>query len=193
MRFARPSGASCARLLLVLSCLVIAGCDKASLTPNQAVEKGLKDAGISKDTVYPLGGTVTIDSQPPALQQGQRLVVMLNDPQKPNESSASKLMAEATSNGEFSFGTYQKADGVKPGKYTLTFAVLRRKGKRGLAGPDALKNLFNDPDKNANISEFIIDHQAPGKSNYAFNLEFAGKDAAQPGPHSLTDLTESFK
>jgi hypothetical protein len=77
-----------------------------------------------------------------------------------------------------------------PGKYVLTFALLKQKGKFGLVGPDRLNNLYNDPDKNATVEGFTIDHQAPGKSDYVFDLKVAGKDAGTLGPHSITNIVD---
>jgi hypothetical protein len=177
-----------AGVILTIAFLTAAGCNR-SPTPDESIDKGLKEAGLTKVTAYPLAGKVTIDQQPLQLAQGQRLVLMLNDPQKPDELWTQKPFVEANSEGDFTFGTYRKGDGIKAGKYVVTFAVLKRKGKKGLAGPDQLKNLYNDPDKNQ--QNFNIDHQAPGKTDYAFNLDMAGKEAAQPGPHALTNMLDS--
>jgi hypothetical protein len=92
----------------------------------------------------------------------------------------------ASEDGHFSFSQ----EGVESGHYVLIFALLRRKGLRNLLGPDGLNNLYNDPDANAKSHpEFVIDHQAPGKTDYTFNLDIAGKDAvASPGPHAVTKV-----
>ena len=185
---ARRLGIHYGGVILTIAFLTAAGCNH-SVAPDEAIDKGLKEAGITKDAIYPLAGKVTIDQQPPQLAERQRLVVMLNDPQKPDEPWDQKPVAEANSEGDFTFGTYRKGDGIKSGKYVVTFAVFKFSGKRGLLGPDQLKNLYNDPDKNQ--QNFSIDHQAPGKSDYVFNLEMAGKQAAQPGPHALVDMRDS--
>lgn len=169
-------------ILSGIAILSIVGCNRTQ-SSDEALNKALAGAGISKDAVYPLAGKVTIDSQPPQLAKGQRLIVMLNDPQKLDQSSLDKRYESTNANGEFSFTTYKKGDGVKAGKYILTFAILRRAGKRGIVGPDQLKNLYNDPDKNEKIAQFVIDHQAPGKTDYDFNLDMAGKEAnTSPAP-----------
>ncbi len=115
---------------------------------------------------------------------------MLNDPEKLDVPPAKRRYVETTPSGDFSFSTYEPQDGIKPGKYVLTFAILKERGKFGMVGPDKLNNLYNDPDKNADIAEFKIDHKAPGKSDYSFNLELAGREAATPGPHSITNTID---
>jgi hypothetical protein len=82
------------------------------------------------------------------------------------------------------FGTYTAADGVKVGIYVLRFAQLQPNGKH-YVGPDALRNLYNDPDKNAEIAEFKIDHKASGKKDYAFNLKLDNRATAEPGAHAI--------
>ncbi len=83
-----------------------------------------------------------------------------------------------------SFGTYTAADGVKAGIYVLRFAQLQPNGKH-YVGPDALRNHYNDPDKNAQIAEFKIDHKGPEKKDYAFDFKLDNPAAVEPGPHAL--------
>jgi hypothetical protein len=73
------------------------------------------------------------------------------------------------------------------GIYVLTFAQLQPNGTR-YVGPDALRNLYNDPDTNAEIAEFKIDHKAPGKKDYAFDLKLDNSAAVEPGPHAIKSL-----
>jgi hypothetical protein len=168
--------------------LVSSGCFGTSA--DQALNNALASAGQQKEKVYPFAGQVTIDSQPPKLEKHEALIVMLNDPEKPDAPPITRRYVETKANGEFCFSTYEPKDGIKPGKYILTFAILREKGKFGLIGPDKLSNLYNDSDKNSNIPEFTIDQKAPGKSDYSFNLELAGRDAASPGPHAITSIVD---
>ena len=72
----------------------------------------------------------------------------------------------------------------------FAFALLTRKGQGNFIGPDALNNLYNDPDANAKAHpEFAIDHQAPGKTDYQFNLEAAGQPpVSSPGRHAVTKV-----
>jgi hypothetical protein len=176
-------------LCVGLACVTCTGCS-GQQSSDQALNNAIGGAGLSKDAISPLAGQVTVDGRPPELARGQRLIVMLNDPQKLDTPSMAKTYVETSSQGEFVFTTYKKGDGVKPGKYILTFAILKKAGKRGMEGPDQLKNLYNDPEKNDKIPEFVIDHKAPGKSDYSFNLQVAGKEAATPGPNALTDLLD---
>ena len=63
---------------------------------------------------------------------------------------------------------------LPPGKYVMLFAELSYKPPLGFFGSDGLKNLYNDPDVNAKKPDFVINHQAPGKKDYTFNLTLAG-------------------
>lgn len=48
--------------------------------------------------------------------------------------------------------------------------------------PDGLKNLYNDPEKNLSDPNLIVTVESPGRTDYEFNLQVAGKDAvAAPG------------
>ncbi len=86
------------------------------------------------------------------------------------------------------FSSYGIGDGVPPATYVVVFAVLTDKKKHGYVGPDELKNLYNDPEKNEKIPEFKIDHKAPGKTDYDFNLKVAGNENPTPGPKALTSI-----
>ncbi len=175
--------------LLVLTAIVASsGCSGQSAS--SALDYSLANAKLAKEGVYPLAGQVTVDGQPPQLEKRDNLIVMLNEPGKMEIPSAQKRNVTVRPDGSFAFSTYGPNDGIRPGKYILTFAVLRAKGKIGDLGPDKLNNLYNDPDKNSTIPEFVIDHQAPGKSDYRFNLEVAGKEGLAAGPHALTDLID---
>ena len=169
--------------------LVSSGCF-GSRSADQALNNALANAGQQKEPIYPLSGQVTIDGQPPHLEKHEALIVMLNDPENLDAPPTRRRYVETTPSGDFSFSTYESQDGVKPGKYILTFAILRERGKFGLIGPDKLNNLYNDPDKSSNIPEFTIDHKAPGKSDYSFNLEVAGKEAVLPGPRAITRIVQ---
>jgi hypothetical protein len=96
---------------------------------------------------------------------------------------------------------------TKPGKYIVTFAELHQAqiaggpkpigGGRGPGGqmrhtlgpPDELKNLYNDPDKNATDEKFKLNLQMPGQDNYQVDLAVAGKEpVAQAAPHAVTEI-----
>ncbi len=176
--------------LLASSALLLSSGCFGSRSADQALTNALAQAGQQKEPIYPLAGNVTIDGLPPHFEKHEALIVMLNEPEKLDTPPTTRRYVETTPSGEFCFSTYEPRDGTKPGKYILTFAILREKGKFGLIGPDKLNNLYNDPDKNSSIPELTIDHQAPGKSGYSFNLEVAGKEPASPGPHAITRIVQ---
>jgi hypothetical protein len=90
--------------------------------------------------------------------------------------------------------SYERGDGVPTGSYVVLFAeliptpLMATKRSKGLRGPDGLMNLYNDPDRNKQDVQFKIDITPPGKSDYAFDLKVAGKEAATPGPHAVTEI-----
>jgi hypothetical protein len=172
-----------------LALLTAVGCTGNA---DRALEEALNASGQTRTIVYPFAGKVTIDGEPPKLERRQRLVVMLNDSAHSEVPTAQRTYVIAGPEGEFAFGTYKSDDGVAPGKYVVTFAVFKRRGNAGLEGPDALQNLYNDPEKNAGFSELVIDHKAPGSFAYEFWLTIAGKDAGTLGPHSLTNLRDTY-
>lgn len=181
-------------LFVAVCCCGCSGCS-GTQSSDEGIKAALTNANQEKHSVAPLAGKVTIDGQPPHFDKpNQRIFVMLNDPQKPDVPLTDRPTATANSEGEFAFSTYNKGDGWAPGHYVLTFAVLTKKGKKGDVGPDALNNLYNDPDVNAKTPEFVIDHQSPGKSDYAFDLKIEGKEPVKtPGPHALTTLETPTK
>jgi hypothetical protein len=113
---------------------------------------------------------------------------MLHDPATVKTAKGPPPKAICQPNGDFAFNTYVQGDGVRAGKYVLTIAELRHAPRMGYVGPDALKNLFNDPDANAKVDEFVIDHQPPGRTDYVFDLRVEGREPATPGPNAITKL-----
>ena len=161
----------------------LAGCAKPA---NESLEAFLKQAGPARANIFPLAGKVTIDGQPPHLERPDRLLVMLTDPSKPD--SPRRLYRQCDDEGNFAFTTFVKGDGVPAGTYVVTFAVLKLT-PRGFVGPDQLKNLYNDPERNAENRDFNIAHQSPGKTDYAFDLKLAGLEGlANAGAKALTEL-----
>src|ERR1700691_4033228 len=78
--------------------------------------------------------------------------------------------------GEFSFQSYVAHDGVEPGTYIVTFAKLRKRDS-SLVGPDGFQNLYNDAERNQQqYPELKIEHHAPGKKDYIFDLKIAGRE-----------------
>ena len=188
MRMERFMRRMCWRAIGVIGgCAVLAtaGCSRSE---NQSLDALLKQTGKTRADVYPLAGKVTFDGQTPNVVWPDRLVVMLYDSSKPNLPPNKRPCRQCNDEGEFAFGTYTTGDGLRAGTFVVTFAVLKIT-MQGLKGPDQLKNLYNDPDRNAAVSDFNIVHQAPGKTDYAFDLKIAGQvPIATPGPKALTEL-----
>jgi hypothetical protein len=185
-----------------LKCLVgffvlisaLPGCTRQN-TAKEAVDQWFKSNPEAKRfTVAPFAGTVTIDGLLPERKSDSHLFILLNDPQH-LEKLPTRYM-EVADDGRFGFMTYLAGDGVPVGKYVVEFAqlsvprggTLRRGGgiARIYRGPDGLKNLYNDPEKNKDIKEFLVDVTEPGRDDYQFNLSVAGKEPASPGKYSAT-------
>ena len=172
----------------VTSELVCCGCGPS--TAEQRVSAELHRTGKQRVAVYPLAGRVTIDGIPPsAIAKGRsKVLVMLNNVSNPDDPPEKRPFMEADPDGAFRFSTYGNGDGVPAGKYVFTFAQLNFRKKEGYVGPDGLKNLFNDPEKNVDKSDFTIEHKAPGRKNYVFDLRTLGEEEATPGPKALIKI-----
>jgi hypothetical protein len=169
------------KVFVACAILLAAGCGTRS--PEQRLNDALAKAGKTREPVFPLAGKVTVDGAPPSGDLS--ILVILNDPKNPDQPLNERPSTDCKRDGTFSFTTTDPGDGVKPGTYVITFAQLgRTMGRR--RGPDALENLYNDPEKNAQVPEFKIDHQAPGKKDYVFDLKVAGEPPGAVGPHSYT-------
>jgi hypothetical protein len=173
---------------LALCCV---GCGPPN--PQQRINAELERTGQKLAAVAPLSGRVTIDGQPPSSilkDKSQKLVVMLCDVSKPDQRPDHRPHVNANPDGSFRFASYGIDDGVPPATYVFVFAVLTDQRKQGYVGPDELKNLYNDPEKNEKIPDFKIDHKAPGKSDYEFNLKLAGNENPTPGSKALTSIND---
>ena len=168
---------------LVLLALTIAGCTRTQ-SADQALAKAYEATGGQREEVAKVAGTVTIDGQPVGDTGPMRTIVILYDPHKPDASRKAPLYAVCDEDGHFEFTRYSKGDGVPPGSYTVLFEELVARTGSRFTGEDQLKNLYNDPDK----SPFHVDISPPGKTDWMFNLEIAGKDPATPGPHAVKQL-----
>jgi hypothetical protein len=171
---------------LALLSLLSAGCNKTQST-QEALDAQLQTLNVPKANVAPFAGKVTVDGQPPALQRGQVLLIMLYDQKNPDKSKR-PLYTTCKKDGSFEFYRYVAGDGAPVGSYVVLFAALRPSRGKGLIQPDGLKNLYDDPDKNANNKDFVVEVAPPGKTDYAFNLEMAGKEPGTPGPHAITEI-----
>jgi hypothetical protein len=186
MRFSWCSFSRPYALIVVLAVGCAGGCGRQSA--DDSVNKLLKEAGQQRADVSPLAGKVTIDGHAPNTRPGggPKVIVILTDPAKPDAPVSGRPKATCQPNGEFSFNTYGTGDGVAAGKYVVAIVELKFDKRKGYVGPDGLKNLYNDPDKNASEGGFVIEHKAPGKNDYVFNLEVEGHEPGTPGPHSIT-------
>jgi hypothetical protein len=164
------------------------GCGSHTQTAQDALDRQYKDnPQLTRLALAKFGGTVTVDGQPPA--KGTVIVVMLNDPKKPFVRNHATSYAVSTPEGSFEFSTSIKGDGTLPGSYIVTFAELHPHGRRGFFPPDELKNLYNDPDKNAGKPDFHVELTPPGKSDYTFDLRVAGEQPVEkPGPNATTEM-----
>jgi|HubBroStandDraft_6_1064221.scaffolds.fasta_scaffold77633_1 hypothetical protein len=186
-------------VLSLVAASVFSGCTGSS---HGAREDELQQAakGAKQKPVAKVAGHVSIDGQPP--DKDTKLFVILNDPAHlaiPKEGPA--YLASCDPDGNFTFTSYLHGDGVPPGKYVVTFAQLhvpktggpRSMGRmiaREYVGPDGLKNLYSDPEKNKNEKDFNIEVAEPGKSDYEFNLSIAGKDGVNPGQYAVRRLSQ---
>ncbi len=161
MRKAAANLAPWGILACLLTCLLTAaiGCGRSDQRLLQAIGK----TGRERRPVCPLAGKVTIDGQiPPSAAPNQKLIVMLFDRAQPKLNVNQRPYVECNSQGEFSFTTYKTGDGIDPGDYVIVFAQLTlNRSDDSYQGPDGLKNLYNDPDKNGTNPEFSIKHEAP--------------------------------
>jgi len=176
--------------ILFVFALTIAGCSGRE-NADQSLDRALQESNRTRDATAKFAGKVTIDGQKPALGRGQSLVVMLYDPQKPPaDRQLMPRAARCRPDGSFTFNTYGTDDGAPVGNYIILFAVLKA-AKGGFRGPDGLKNLYNDPDKNDKIPDYRLDLKAPGKTDAAFDLTVAGKDpVTTPGLHAATGIAK---
>jgi hypothetical protein len=165
-----------ATLILTLSF----GCEGRQSTAER-LEKAYKSAGMDPVTVYPLGGKITVDNLPPEAKSGtSRFVVIAYDDSKPDAKAKGNARAFIKPDGSFELPP------LPAGTYVMLFAQLGYNSRLGFLGSDGLENLYNDPDVNSRKPDFVIHHQAPGKTDYTFNLSVAGETPpAVPGPKAF--------
>ena len=175
-------------ILAGLAVLATSGCGRSSAEQRLGVQ--LKAANATKHDVSPLAGKVLVDGLPArTVSSSQRTVVVLFDRTKADLPVNQRPIAECNPQGEFTFSTYGNGDGVKVGQYVVAIAQLPVESREGpdSRGLDELKNRYNDPDKNAERPEFVIDHKSPGKTDYQFELKVAGEEpVTSPAPRAVT-------
>jgi hypothetical protein len=186
--------AQAAFAMTAMSALFV-GCSQKSA--KQALDQAyLDNPKVERASIAPFEGTVTVDGAPGGKDRTV-LFVILNDPKHPQDPhKLPKLIAGCEPDGHFDFTTFNAHDGVQCGSYIVTFVQLKnlaapfgRNKKAGYGPPDELKNLYNDPDKNAEVAEFHVEIKPPGIKDAHFDLIVAGKEpVVQPGPHALTSI-----
>jgi hypothetical protein len=196
----RPGRSLACVFVCILAATAFSGCTKTGGARTDQIEQTALLQ--NKVSVAKFAGHVSVDGQPPAAENGT-LFVILNDPAHP--VAGGKASTNCDEQGNFSFTTYLPGDGVGVGKYVVTFAQFKSDQGRGTSGhghrmgspsmnrdyvgPDGLKNLYNDPDKNKDDSAFAVEVASPGRTDYEFNLELAGKTAVKfPGAFAATRL-----
>jgi hypothetical protein len=160
--------------------IVSSGCDGRQ-SAAERLDKAYKSAGMDPVAGYPLGGRLTIDNEPPVAKSARsRFVAIAYATAKPDAKANSNARVFVKPDGTFELSA------LPPGKYVMLFAQLDYDPRMGFFGPDGLQNLYNDPDINAKKPEFVIDHQAPGRTDYTFHLSVAGETPpATPGPKAF--------
>jgi hypothetical protein len=176
---------------LIGSFSFLAGCGGSK--SGQALEGQLKEMNLSREATGKFSGTVTVDGKPPRDAVNQGLFIILYDPNKPPLPKTAPLKAIVDRNtGHFEFTTYTQGDGVAEGSYIVLFVALKHTvmGKApGFHEPDALKDLYNDPDKNKDDPTYNVTVTKPGKTDYSFDLKLEGQEKpAGTGPHSVTQF-----
>jgi hypothetical protein len=166
--------------------VIALGCDSRPSTA-QRLANAYKESGIKPVPLYPLAGKVTVDNEAPSPKANRSLLVVAYDASRPDSRAADHKFVQAQTDGSFEF-----PGGLPAGKYLMVFAELIYRRRGGFLGADGLNNLYNDPDVNSKKPQFVIDHQAPGKTDYEFNLTVAGETPpAASGPKALVSQQEA--
>jgi hypothetical protein len=171
---------------LVIGLLAI-GCGGEKTDPRE--KQLLKELGEAPKTLANVAGRVTVDGQAPAFGPENPVQVILYELNNPPTPAKPPLYALCSEDGSFQFMARAREPGAPEGSYVILFAALKHARIGSYKEPDALKNLYNDPDKNQEDPNFKIDLKAPGKTNYEFDLKLADRTkVVTPGPHAITQL-----
>jgi hypothetical protein len=173
----------------VLLC-VLSGCS-GSQNAKMALNNALAAAGTVKESTAQFAGNVTVDGGSPGNMGMVRTIVVLWNLDKPPKGMP--LYAICDEDGSFEFHTYDRSDGVPVGKYAVCFVQLeggmRLSGPSGWQGPDRLKNLYSDPDKNKEDKDLVVDLKPPGNTDWKYEIRFADREAVDnPGPNAIKGL-----
>ena len=189
-----PADSLASLALLILAVLALQGCGPGPSRVDEFAKNNAKTQAL--EPVGKFAGRVTVDG---VTQVGtDQLIVFLSDPK--HLEKPAKYFASCDPEGNFEFTTYMPGDGVPLGKYVVGFVALRIATKKAggppggptpLRGPDGLKNLYNDPDKNKDVKEFGVEVTQPGRTDYEFALTTTGKLPGVPGPHSVKSMANT--
>jgi hypothetical protein len=206
-----------ARFQCVVICSIIiallAGCTSRPASNSEVGDmEFVRSEEMQHKPLIKFSGRVTVDGQPP--KKDCKLFVIFNDPAHLDENSKGtlpKYYEGCDDDGKFNFSTYDKGDGVPFGKYVVTFVELRRKkiapskeasggvkppsaSRRAggpstrFLGPDELRGIYSDPEKNAKEPAFILDLHEGSSSTRDFALVVGDKKGSQPAPHAVQTL-----
>ncbi len=172
--------------LFFAAAIALAGCNQRPGV-DEAIKEQLAETKGSQIGVARFSGTVTIDHQTPSIPRKRALVLILYSAKDAQPGHETLYYTACDKDGHFEFTRYTKGDGVPPGAYTVLFAELVPRRGSQFSGPDDLKNLYNDPD----TSPFHVEIASPGKTDWEFNLDIAGKEPnPHAGPHAITQLVK---
>jgi hypothetical protein len=185
-------------LCLIVSSL--AGCSNGP-SAEQQVDAAFQANPEARLKVARFEGTVTIDGQAPGKDYPLLRIFLVEADKFQDPKHAQRWQAAVDESGHFAFATYLKNDGAPVGKYVALFidpeATVHVKTARTVsgtgfggpkAGPDKLKNLYNDPEQNIKDPAFVINLQQPGITDQQFDLKVAGKESpSSPGRYSVKD------
>src|SRR5580692_1945251 len=169
---------------LLVTAIAFCGCGSRAAI-KEAIKEQLAETKGTQVEVAKFSGNVTIDGQPPSVSPEHVLVLILYSALDAQPGHETLYHTTCDKDGRFEFTRYTKGDGVPPGSYTVLFdELIPRRGSQFI-GADELKNLYNDPDN----SPFHVEIAPPGKTDWEFNLEIAGKDpVATPASHAITRI-----
>jgi hypothetical protein len=163
---------------LVFLALCAGGCNHTP-SESEALKKSLEINNRKQLAVVRFAGTVTVDGQVPSIDRLNPLFVIAYDPQHPPQGRQMPYSTRCDKNGHFEFSTYGTGDGLPEGSYVALFAQPK------VGDGDGLKNLYNDPDRNAKEERFRLNIASPGKTDWSFDLAVEGKEPAIPGEHAV--------
>ena len=145
------------RLLLLLSAVLLAGCNEER---NVGKDDLASMAGGELKETVPVSGTVNVDGLP--AKDVFIYAYAKGDLTKPVATIQTKP------DGTYCWTTYAICDGLPPGEYTLAFAYIPDEGKGKKEGEDLLGGKYRNPSK----SEFTL--QVSGgapQTNVNYELE----------------------